>query len=368
MKKRNNVINYLFTICITFILFFSTLLKSSEEYGGEISSWILKFFVGVVVAGFLCALFHEVGHLIAGKKNGFVFSSIAVWFFRLKKDGEKLKFSFIMIGEQAGYTEMIPSSDQDLDKKLVNMTKGGLIASFIVMLLGLPALYLTDYLSAWAFSIWSMLLTMGAYYFFGTALPASDQHSLNDGAVIYSIKKQTDVSKVMLNLLKIQANLYVGKRPSEIDEKLYFDLPQLREDDVNFALLLNARYQYYLDKQDYENAQKCSERLLTLEDYLPTAYMTIFKIDALYNACTFARDEDKADDIMYELDRYINSVNDSQTLRAKLAYLLNVRQERNGADMFFNKAYKEANKCQLKGLGLMEAKLLDGLKEQIDKN
>ena len=174
------------------------------------------------------------------------------------------------------------------------------------------------------------------------------------------------ISKVILNLLEIQANLYLGKTPSQIDEKLYFDLPQLREDDVNFALLLNARYQYYLDKKDYENAQKCSERLLTLEDYLPTAYITIFKIDALYNACTFAKDEDKADDIMYEVDRYINWVNDTQTLRAKLAYLLNVRQESEGADMFFNKAYKEADKCQLKGLGLMERKLLDDLREQFE--
>ena len=106
---------------------------------------------------------------------------------------------------------------------------------------------------------------------------------------------------------------------------------------------------------------------MTLEEYLPKAYIVIFKIDALYNACTFAMDEDKADEIMYEVDRYINAVNDCQTLRTKLAYLLNVRQEREGADMFFNKAYKEADKCQLKGLGLMERNLLDGLKEEYYK-
>ena len=368
MKRKINIINYLITIIITFLVFFFTLLKCSEQYGGQIFDWVLRFVVGAIVSGFICALVHEIGHYIAGRKNGFIFSSMAVWFFRLRKDGKKIKFDFIMLGEQAGYTEMIPSSEQDLDVKLKKMTIGGLIASFIIMMLGIPALYLTDYLSVWAFAIWSMFLTMGAYYFFGTALPASDEHTLNDGAVLYNLKKKTDTSKVMVNLLKIQANLYQGKTPSEIDEKLYFDVPQLREDDVNFALLLNARYQYYLDKKDYEDAQKCSDRLLTLEEYLPKAYFTIFNIDALYNACTFSRDEYKADDIMYEVDKYINAVNDNQTLRAKLAYLLNVRQEREGADMFFNKAYKEADKCQLKGLGLMERKLLDGLKEEFDKN
>ena len=367
MKKSTNIINYILTITITFLLFFLTLLNCGKQYGGQVLDWALRFVVGGVIAGFLCALFHELGHFIAGRKNGFKFSSMVVWFFKLKKDAGKLKFGFTMLGVQAGYTEMVPSVEEGIDKRLINMTNGGIIASFITLILGIPPLFLTSYLSVWAYAIWSMLLTMGAYYFLGTALPATEENTLNDGAVVYNIIKKTDTSKVMVNLLRIQANLYQGKRPFEIDEKLYFDLPQLREDDIYFSLLLNARYQYYLDKKDYKNAQKCCERLLTLEEYLPVGYMTIFKIDALYNACTFSKDENLADDLMYEVDKYINAVNDCQTLRAKLAYLLNVRQEKEGADMFFNKAYKEADKCQLKGLGLMERNLLDGLKAELDK-
>ena len=368
MKRKINIINYLVTIGATFLIFFLTMLRCSEQYGGQIFDWILRFVVGGIVAGLICTIVHETGHFFAGKKSGFVFSSMVIWFFKISKDGEKIKFSFVMFNQQAGYTEMIPSTQEDMDKKLIKMTKGGLIASFVVMILGIPALFLTDYISVWLFSIWSMLLTMGAYFFFGTALPASDDHTLNDGAVIYNIKKQTPTSKVMINLLKIQANLYQGKSPSEIDEKLYFDVPQLPEDDINFALLLNARYTYYLDKKDFINAKKCSERLLSLEDYLPNAYITIFKIDELYNCCTFSKDENKADDIMYEVDRYINAVNDCQTLRTKLAYLLNVRQEKDGADIFFNKAYKEADKSQLKGLSVMERKLLDELKKDFANN
>ena len=69
---------------------------------------------------------------------------------------------------------------------------------------------------------------------------------------------------------------------------------------------------------------------------------------------------------MYEVDKYINSINNATNVRTKLAYLLNVRQETEGADIFFTKAYKEANKCQIKGLGLMEIKLLDELKAKIN--
>ena len=140
-----------------------------------------------------------------------------------------------------------------------------------------------------------------------------------------------------------------------------FDLPQLPEDSLNFAMLLNARYAYYLDKQDYENAKKITDRLLSLEEYLPKNYVNIVKTDALYNACTFDFNEEKADDLMYELEIYLNNVNTVTNVRVKLAYMLNVKQENGNLDMFFKKGYKEADRCQIKGFGAYERKLFDGL-------
>ena len=364
MKKRTNIINYCLTLAITFALLLYTLTLCSNVYGGQMFEAVLRFAVSAIIVGIISTFAHEIGHFFAGKRNGFAFSSMQVLFFKWEKIGKKVRFSFCMIGEQAGFTEMIPTKSEGVEKAFKNMTKGGIFASFIVMIIGIPSLFLTEYLSVWAFSIWSMFLTIGAYFYLGTALPASESNTLNDGAVLYHLRHNTDSSKVMMNLLKIQAELYSGKTPSEVDEKLYFDLPQLPEDDLNFALLLNARYTYYLDKKDYENAKKMTERLLSLEEYLPKSYYAVFLVDALYNACTFDFNEERADDVLYEVDKYINNVNNSSNVRAKLAYLLYVRRESEGLDMFFNKAYKEANRCQLKGLGIMERRLLDELKQQ----
>ena len=103
-------------------------------------------------------------------------------------------------------------------------------------------------------------------------MPASSYGVRNDGGVIYGLKRKDDVSKVTLALLSIQAQMYQGKTPAQVDEKLYFDLPQLPEDDYNFIMLLNARYLYYLDKEDYENAKKVTERLVGLvEDAIKDA-------------------------------------------------------------------------------------------------
>ena len=190
----------------------------------------------------------------------------------------------------------------------------------------------------------------------------------NDGAVIYKIKKMDDSSKVAMNLLKIQAEMYQGKTPAEIDESLYFDLPQLREDDLNYFFLLNARYNYYLDKEDFEKVKEATDRLMALEEYVSKDMMDVVKADALYNACTFDFDETRADDLTYELEKYLNFYNNATNIRIKLAYILFVKGEREVFEPFYKQAVKETNRCQIKGVALFEKKLLDKIKVEYEKN
>ncbi len=360
--NRRNLFSYIITILATAIGFFAVLTICNNFYGGQMFDAILRFLVGAIIAGFFNTVAHELGHYFAGKKNGFAFSSMSIWFFRWKKVKDKTKFEFVLMGEEAGFTEMIPTQTESLDKKFVKMTNGGIIASLLITLFGIPPLFM-GFLPIWIYSIWAMFLPVGLYYFLGTLLPTCNGGMLNDGAVVLNIKNKTDSSLVMINILKIQAQLYAGKTPKEIDESLYFDLPQLPEDDINFAMLLNARYSYYVDKEDYENAKKVTARLLSLEDYLPKNYLMIVKTDALYNACTFDFDESRADDLLYEVEDYLNNVNSATNVRVKIAYLTKVANETKNIEMFYKKGYKEANREQVKGIGLYEAKLLDKLKQ-----
>ena len=360
MSRKANIINFVATILLTMGAIVGVLNVVAVNYNVEVQEVLFEFICFAITAGLIHTIVHELGHLIFGKINSFKFSSMVIWFFKWQKLGNKTAFSFVMFGEEAGYTEMIPTKEECVDKGFYAMTMGGLIGSVILTVLGVPALFIAT-LPRWLFMFWVMLIPIGIYFIFGTLLPCSTDGILNDGAVLYHLKKQTDNSKVMVNLLKIQANLYNGKTPSEIDECLYFDLPQLAEDNPNFALLLNARYAYYLDKKDYDAVKQVTTRLLSLEEYLPKQYMYIFKTDALYNACTFDKNEQVADDLMYELEKYLNNINTATTVRVKLAYLMNISEQTEGLDMFIKKAKKEANRCQIKGLGLYETKLLDDL-------
>lgn len=346
---------------------FGVIFVCNGRYSETAFSVLLKFAVGGIVAGLFNAFAHELGHLIAGRKNGFVFSSLSVWFFKWSKVKKKIRFDFIMLGEEAGYTEMIPSFKENLGKRLLKMTRGGLIASFIMMLVGIPPLFIEG-LSSWGYCLWAVFFPVGAYYFFGNLLPMSSEGIYNDGAVCYGLKKKEDAMCAAVNLLAIQAEMYNGKTPAQIDESLYFNLPQLPEDDLNFIALLNARYNYYLDKEDFKEAKKVSDRLMTLLEFMPKQYKLAVQTDALYNACTFDYDEETADDLMYGLEKYLNGVNTATTVRAKLAYLAGVRRETENFDVFYEKGLKEADRCQIKGVGAFEKKLFDRLKEKFKPN
>ena len=249
MSRRTNLINYIITMAVTLSALFAVVFICNSRYNEILVDAMVKFLVGALVAGLIHTFAHELGHLISGKRNGFVFSAMTVWFFRWYKQKNKIKFHFVMIGEEAGYTEMIPENGENIDNRFKKMSAAGPLASLIFTLVGIPVLFIPS-ISVWAFCILAMFLPIGAYFFLYIALPASNYGVRNDGAIVYGINHNEDTIKVALNLLKIQAQTYQGKTPSQVDKELYFDLPQLPEDDLNFIMLLNARYLYYLDCED----------------------------------------------------------------------------------------------------------------------
>ncbi len=367
MSRKTNIINNVLQILLIFGSLIAVIFTCNYRYATDLISVAIYFIIGIIASGFIITALHEIAHLIAGRINEFAFSSMTIWFFNFIKVGDKIKFKFTLMRSEAGYTEMIPKHNKDLKKRYMKMTIAGPMASMACMLIGAIALIVKlPPTLIWLYCIWSAFLPIGAYFFFGSILPMSSYGARNDGAVYHGLRKMDDETKVMLNLLEIQSEMYNGKTPAEIDEKLYFDLPQLPEDSPTFIMLLNARYCYYLDKEDYENAKKVNSRLVSLEDYMPKYYMQAIKADQLYNLCTFDFDEEKADDIMYELEKYLNKYNSVANVRVKLAYLLYARREKENAMMFYEKALKEAQRVQIKGYGAYETKLLDKMRADFD--
>lgn len=366
MSRKVNIINNVITYAVTLVMFI-LVTAVGERYGNNFWELFFLLLAGALLAGLIITFVHEIGHVIGGKANGFAFVSMTVFFFKWTKVKKKIKFSFVPLGNQAGYTEMVPVTADNIEKRFVKMTLAPVFWTIIPTVLGVVPFFLTI-LPSWAYCLWVMLLPVGVYSILDNLLPMSVDGVKNDGAVALGFKKLDDTSKVMINLLKIQAEMYQGKTPAQIDENLYFDVPQLREDDYNYFYLLNARYNYYLDKEDFEKAKDVTERLLAIDENLPKEMMDVAKADALYNACTFNFDESLADDLTYELEKYLNFYNNATNIRIKLAYILFVKGEKEAFELFYKQGLKEINRCQIKGLANFEKKLFDKIKVEYEKS
>lgn len=368
MNSRWNLINNLLLLLFTVAAVFAVTFIGNNNFNVEFGPIVAVFVCGAIVAAIVNAFVHEFGHIIAGKRNGFVFVSMRIFALRFVKFGKKIKTEFTSIGEELGETEMIPVNAENLEKRFAKMTLGGIIATGILLVLSVSPLVFAFFMSSklwWLYALTAMFFPVGVYFFFANVLPMDNEGLLNDGAVVSGLKKGNAVSKVTVGLLRIHSELVNGKSPAEIDETCFYDLPQLPEDNPNFILLLNNRYAYELDKGDFVKAKKISDRMEELLDDMPKSYAGAVMADLLYNACTFDFNEEKADNLVEDNERYLNKVNNFTNLRIKAAYLTYVVKDYDAASEFLSKAERDVEKCRIEGLKKFESKLISKIRKDL---
>ena len=92
MSRRTNLINNAISTLLT-ALGFALVVIFANRGSASLGTVLAYFLLSAVVAGFICTAFHEMGHLIAGKINGFAFGSITVWFFKWSREKNKIVFN-----------------------------------------------------------------------------------------------------------------------------------------------------------------------------------------------------------------------------------------------------------------------------------
>lgn len=216
---------------------------------------------------FLAPFVHELGHAIfAGGANMQIMYCKFFCFKFFRKNGKlKLGFASPFAPDQ---TQVIPKSGGKMKTRASAYTLGGLIFSGLFLALVLvPAIWLAC-LGKFKGNLFGIVPYMG-YLFLLNILPVEYASGKTDALVFRGIRKGFDAEKVMLSAMEIQGQLYAGKSFSEVDEGLYFDLPQLCEDEPLFAVILDLRYRYFLEKGEYEKAADCLNRLAQAQAYLP---------------------------------------------------------------------------------------------------
>ncbi len=362
MRRSVNLINNVVTFAVTIALVVvAVILCNRQFYSPNMMLAIGLYVVGALVAGFVNTVIHELGHVVFGKMNGFALLSCTIWFFKWARYDGKLRFSLVMMGDEAGSTEMVANGTDNLVKRYKRLSFGGICGSLVITLISVVPFCMGEFMPFWAYCLLVPFLPVSVYYLLGNALPIINGGFRNDGAVLLGLMRNDNVSQVTVSLLAIQAQLFGGKTPAQVDKSYYYDVPQLAEDEITFILLLNARYSYHLDMGDDEGVKKVSDRILSVMDYIPKSMQPIFKADLLYNACTTNYNENLADELMYECEKYLNGVNTATSVRIKLAYKLNVLKDYDNVNEFYEKGIREVKRSAVKGYAAFEEKLLDSL-------
>ena len=153
--------------------------------------------------------------------------------------------------------------------------------------------------------------------------------------------------------------------PAEIDQKLYFGLPQLPEDDFNFILLTDYRFMYYLDAGDEEKALFAADRLKSVLEYVPPYYAKDIAADILFAECALRGDAALAKKMYPALQKYLEREDTLQARRILAAYELYVNKDKLAALRQLNAAEEKAEKYWVSGIAKFEKKLIACIREDI---
>lgn len=227
----------------------------------------VQLLVAFVLSLIIAPTVHELGHIALAKKGNMELVYTKFFCFQIKiKEGKKrlgLTSPF-----RTDETQVIPKTGGNMQRRAAKYTLGGLLLSGILLALLCAAAITLTCLGNTNFLLWGFV-PYTAYLFLLNVLPLEYPSGKTDMLVYRGLKKGYDAEKNMLAAMEIQGQLYEGKSFSEVDERLYFNQPQLPEDEPLFAVMLDLKYRYYLEKQDLDKAADCLNRLAAAQAYLP---------------------------------------------------------------------------------------------------
>jgi hypothetical protein len=261
---------------------------------------------------------HEAGHVAIGKACGMRLVALSVGFVYIEKHNGKTSFRFRSpFSEEAGECRMYPSDEKDIDKKFMLYSVGGVLFQLIYFVAAIiPLLLLQNYL-LWA--TLGMTLPYCLYLFLLNAMPFTSGMGASDGEIFFGLWRKDPSQKTLVNLFTVQGYLSQGYTPSEVPKDLYFDLPQLPEDDGNFSLLQLWRYYYYLDKGQKKEAQNALCRLEDQTEYIPEGYLPTIYAELTYVYAVLNPDPAQAKHY-YELMTHCGKSPTAQQYRASVAF------------------------------------------------
>lgn len=227
---------------------------------------MIEVVVGISTAIVLVPAFHELGHVLfaAINKMRIVYCKCFCMRYYVKNGKGKVGFVNPFTPDE---TQVLPTGGENMQSRAYAYAIGGLVSSGIIFLILAAACTLLFAVGAQNYTLYAWL-AYAAYIFLLNVIPTEYASGKTDALVARGISKGEAVEQTMLNVMRIQGELQTGKTYAEIEEEYYFSAPQIAENEPMYVAILDARFSYYLEKEDYEKAFDCLKRIKAAGEYL----------------------------------------------------------------------------------------------------
>ena len=191
--------------------------------------------IGLIYGFVLSPILHELGHVSFAQiaKMDYVYVKFFCFKIYIKNGKKRLGFVSPFAPDE---TQVIPKSGGNMQKRAILYTLGGLIYGGVFLLLILIGAIVCSAVGHTSYLLWG-IVPYAAYLCLLNLPPVEYASGKTDTLVYLGLKKGYAAEKNMLSAMEIQGQLYEGKSFQEIDEKFYFDVPQLCEDEPLFAVM-----------------------------------------------------------------------------------------------------------------------------------
>ncbi len=214
-----------------------TAMQSSSVF-----STVLLYIVSIIVCYEISLQMHECGHKIFGM---FV--------------GMDVKVKPNKIFSNALGCEISPRHSTDLKPRFIITAVGGLVVNLALLITGIVFCFMPYDIFGEDLAVILVvlrgLMPTSFYVFAINALPVEYESGKTDMLAVVQAVRGDDSWKIAEAILTVQGLVYAGVPLKDVDEDLLLNVPQLPEDDSNFVILTELRYEYYKARGDAKKAE-----------------------------------------------------------------------------------------------------------------
>lgn len=182
--------------------------------------FLLQTALSLIFAFYLSVAVHEGGHLLAGLRSGYGFSSYRIASYMWVKQDGKIRFRRFSLAGTGGQCLMTPPKVEEGKIPVTFYNLGGILANLLLSLVSFALYFIfADFPIMASLMLWVFLLS--SYFALSNGIPIESGGIANDGQNALFLANDPDASEAFYKALLINAAQTEGKRISDMPDEWF---------------------------------------------------------------------------------------------------------------------------------------------------